>query len=441
MLHTVSEREFMGLMREKERYVEERHMDAAHMYASLAEHWASQIAPIRIVILMYITSCTLLRGKSAARISIGEIESAVNASQNSIRAHLKGLVDEGFLIAYRTTAGKNGHEKESRMFEIDCNFVLKASDIAANSPPKLLKFDEKTTSGGLQNLGTPLQNLDPPSYIYSLSNLVAIEDKDRTSVLYSARSSRAVGDKEKPMPVHFPEPKKPRMATARSDSVASVVAAINAAHASRRAGLVRSASTKKASRLTAQEFQALVDSAQADAGLQHRMVVTTKEFGLLRKRFEASPPSDLSEFVSWVLRYWTTIAQQHRAAVRKSEDRKAAGEKGIPAHPDFASLAFRYPYFLKCFANFKAERNIQATEDAASREQKMRDTIQRQQDEIRSLRRATRQRPAPERPPTPRQAAPRTPVRPARATTAAREFDDTDLPEWTAPQPRGARRA
>lgn len=242
------------------------------------------------------------------------------------------------------------------------------------------------------------------------------------------------------MPINLPVPKKPRTTTQHGDSVAAVTAKVNAQYTARKAGLVRSASTKQAHRLTSAEFQAVVDKVQKDAGLQHRMVVTAKEFGFLRKRLEQSPPSDMTEFISWVLRYWTTIAQQHRAALRKNDDRKAAGEKGIPAHPDFASLAFRYPYFLKCFANFKAERTMQAKDDANEREAKLQETIRRQKEEISSLRRAR---------PTSRPAmAPAEPAAPPARRPVSRRpapvidyLGGEDLPEWTTPPTKqGARR-
>lgn len=142
-------------------------------------------------------------------------------------------------------------------------------------------------------------------------------------------------------------------------------------------------------------MQATLDGLQREfAPSSQRMMVTVKELGLLRKRMKENPPADLRGFLQHVVMYWTTIARQHGAAVRKRATFKA-GESAISSAHSFHELAYRYPYFLKVYASYvagKAEEATQAELDAEKR--RLQATIEKQAEDIKTLRRRASARPA-----------------------------------------------
>lgn len=426
MLHTVREHEFFALMQSKERYAEERIADAASVYRALFTHWARQHSAVAVMILGYLVAKTLMVGKSAVRIPLGEFSEDVSIGKTTLKQHLSGLCEADFIHIYRTVAGEEGHEKEARMFEIDFKALVKP--LVGDEKQADRRFKTGATPGQIPT--TPRQNPTPPSYIHSM---YAEDSRSKDKSLHSARASRS-GSSEGTNVI--PIPKKPRPVVVRSDSIAAVVSAVQARHVEARVARVASATKKAAHAVTKQELQALLDQAlksyMPDA---IRVVVTSKEFGLLRKRMKESAPADLGDFINWTIRYWTTIASQHRNAIRRNETRQERGEKAIPAAPDFASLAYRYPYFLKAFANFRAERNSAEADAMKDRQvETLRKQLQQKAGDIEALRgQLERVRKSSVIRRTPAPVAQDEPL-----TTDA--LADAELPEWTTRETIGRKR-
>lgn len=418
MLHSVTERQFFELLLEKGRYREDRADLAVPVIRSICMHWASRIPPTHVAILCYLVARTLSLGKAAQRISLAEFGEALSMHRNSARTHTSALMDDGFLHIYKT-AGIAGSEREARMFEIDCNFVLQ-NDPEWAEHLALLGSEKGPTP--VQELDTPVQNLYPPTYINYIDSS---SSNSRDKSLLSARPSRTRSGKEDTL---LPEPKKPRTAIVRPTSIAGVLATVQGKTATAQIARAASAAVKAAHHVDKLELQALLDKAMKTyAPTATRMVVTGKEFGFLRKRLKEAPPHNLEAFLNWVVSYWPTIAHQNRMAKqRRAEEADKRTASALPMAPDFASLCYRYPYFLKAFANHNAERSAG---EAAAREttevDRLKRTLKAKEQDIDVLRsELTRTKTVMRRTPT----APRiiTTPRPVRA-----DLPDADLPEWS----------
>lgn len=426
MLHTVREHEFFALMQSKERYAEERVADAPHAYRALFQHWSCQYPAPVTVMLGYLISRTLMAGKSAVRVPLSTLGSAVNVGRTSLREHVKRLTDADLIHVYRTEANDEGHEKEPRMFEINFKMLVEP-----------LNLDRETTSKQFKTPGTPLRNPDPPgrnptppSYIHSMYSET---DKNKDKSLYSARPSRTgsrAGGSVIPMP------KKPSAAVMRSDSINEVLASVTARHSAQRNARVATSKGKPAHMLTKLELQAVIDKSMKEfAPTAIRMVVTNKEFGLLRKRLKESAPANFTEFMGWVVRYWATIATQHGNAIKRNESRQERGERAMPKAPDFGTFAYRFPYFLKSFANFQADRtSLEQAEKSDQQVATLQRQLARKDEDLDVLRGQIAKAKSVGR--RTRPVAPNTVI----AVPLDEDLGEVDIPEWTTQETFGARR-
>lgn len=325
----------MELLVTKELADDSRKLRLFAMHTALCG-WLSTITPARFALLSYLLHRTYGEGREATRISIREF-GAVNVAESALRGHIHGLIESDFVIAYRTVSGENSHEKESRMYEINCKRLFRGVEPPADfrSPPS--------------------QNPHPPSYINNIDSV----DKnaiDKTS----ARSSRSVA-KETNV---FALPKKPRTVAVRSESASAVIAAVAGKARAVAAGRVERASKIAPHQIDKLELQAIIDKAMKTYHpTGTRVIVTGKEFGMLRKRLREAPPSDFAGFINWTIGQWFTIATQNNVARRKKTGTgQTVAGSAMPMAPEFAALAYRYPYFLKVYANRAAD---QAAQEAA----------------------------------------------------------------------------
>lgn len=353
MLHNVTEMEFMKLMMDKERFKEGRSEMVAPLFRSLFIHWSSRLHPLQTSILGYVVASTFVMGKQAQRITIAEFAQGCAMGVNTARRHIHALIADGFLHVYRT-AGEAGGEKEARMFEVDCNFMLRVDEDYVRMT---LKHPQKGVPP-LPERESPLPQRETPTYINYIDSS-SIHSRDKS--LHSARSSQNGSGMESPM---LATPKKPRAEIARPTSMADVLATVQGKAATAQIARATSAGVKAPHHVDKLEMQALLDKAMKTyAPTATRMMVTAKEFGFLRKRLKEAPPNDLPVFINWVVSYWPTIAHQNRMAKqRRTEETTHRTVSALPMAPDFASLCYRYPYFLKAFSNHNAERTQQETE-------------------------------------------------------------------------------
>jgi len=428
VLYTVKEHEFFALMQSKERFVEERIEDASAVYRALFSHWAKYLPATRVVMLGYILERTLASGKSAVRIPLAALGSAISVGKTALREHVNSLSDEGFIHIYRTVADAEGHEKEPRMFEIDFKKLVEHAVEGGEKPSKLFGKPRVPPSES----GHPPPESGPPLYIHTMySRTINNKDKSLSSARASRTGSEAGGNV-------IPMPKKPRAVVVHSDSIADVLATVAGKHSANRESRIVSARVKPAHQIDKLELQALFDkSVKTYAPGAIRVMVTSKEFGLLRKRLRESAPQDFAAFIDWTIRYWTTIATQHGNAIKRNETRQARGERALPKAPDFATFVYRYPYFLKSFANFTADRQSAVeTEEKDRRVDALQKRLAQTEGDMDILRNQLTKA---------KGAGIRRAPRPAPAAQEVEVREDTehfdDLPAWTTRETLGVKRA
>lgn len=203
-------------------------------------------------------------------------------------------------------------------------------------------------------------------------------------------------------------PREAQPGSAIIAAIASVKGRSQAANATK----VASAAQKAPNRLTQAEAQAILDRARAAAQTPERLILTVKEFGVLRKRLTDYdvPVAQLEDITRHTLTFWATYSQQNAKAARRSP-----GQDPLPAAPSASAFVYRFPYFLKAYRNYKAGLTVSKTVEADDRNLK---TIDFLRNEVSRLTKALRQRAAP----VPAPAAP--------AVKAPTRVIESGLPKW-----------
>lgn len=157
----------------------------------------------------------------------------------------------------------------------------------------------------------------------------------------------------------------------------------------RLAQMQRHASTTRASRLQAvrvlpprrwdmKELQALLDEARARAGLSvPRIMATTKGAGVLHKRMKEAEITDTLEFFTWALQNWSTVANANRRAKSRQLRESKSVQTEMSMMPNFAELAYRFPYILAFFN----DRKYTAVQEQEQKEEKAREAVRIQRDQ------------------------------------------------------------
>lgn len=409
MIYTVNEREFTKLLLTRELIVHARRALAVGAYRALFEHWAAKIGPIDTAILGYLIARTLAHGRFAQRISVSEFTEHLAIGRTAIRQHLQDLAENGFIAIYRTEGSASGSEKEARMFEIDCNFVVDSV------LPTLEKTEEMAP--------TPPQQMDPPGRETTTPS--CINHGVDKSTLLSARSSRSGSQENNVLPI----PKKPRATVARSESASEIIASISRKTEATATVRVTAAAAKAPHLLDKLELQALLDKAMKTYhpnGM--RMIVTGKEFGVLRKRLKEQAPADFPGFINHIIGQWYTIAAQNGIARRKRIGDAGAPQQGsaMPMVPDFATLCYRYPYFAKVYANRGATGEIEQTPKVDPKVRALEQQLEASRRDTAILRERLSERKAP----ILRRVSPSVRPGPIARPPVAEDFSDVDLPAW-----------
>lgn len=171
------------------------------------------------------------------------------------------------------------------------------------------------------------------------------ETTTETTNLLSAASPPTVIEEEKVKSISVP--KKARVAATRPDSIATVLAT----QSTRKVALVTNRLAGIDALFTVKNLQAVLDNLMEKyLPAAPRLLVTTKSFGVLRKRIEAAKIQDIKSLLDFTIREWGKMASQNRAAFLKNPSKVKEGSI-LPPTPSFNDLAYRLPYFITCYAN------------------------------------------------------------------------------------------
>lgn len=413
MLYTVTESEFLALIKAKEFRDSARVGTALPAYSAVMRHWAGELAPAQVTVLLYLIERTLACGRAAQRIAIREMTDgfscetdgkfgSISLARTAIKAALAALSDLKLLKIYRTMS-ESGYEKESRMFEIDCKNLQKELPDPGRIPE----------GGGHETAS--------PSYINYIDSEIEKKSVVASGSLLAAGSQDNTGKV-----VMLRTPKKPRAERTQSESALDAVARVAAKHEANRTARVAAASAKAPRKIEKDELQALFDRVTtASEPKMPRVVVTLKELGFFRKRLAVQAPDSLKDFIEWTLFNWHDIASRQRGAMHRRGETDRTKE--LPRVADFATFVYRFPYFLKVYEGRLIDQDRkQDADDALRRQLAAKDQqIAELRKGIRIMRSRTTQAPAPQ----------------PRRSTALPDLD-SDLPSWDSnAAPRRSRNA
>ena len=394
MLKMFGRCEFMSLVRQKTEQKDRYAVICWDVIGALTANWMTELGSQKTAIMLFLVNRTLYYRKEAQQVwhyqwydgvvdrKGNKVCDGLGMSERTLRKHLNELIEADFVDAFCSTDSDNGSETTARLFAINFKKLLApyhaGSDMPSLNKPKALKKLEKTSEiddeTGSKNCQEGVADFATHNSTY----------KRFTKVNLSARAPRSgtvnAGTENNAPVMRVPRNKlstettpvylDPEVLTARE-----VAAAIVQRDRGMRAARVAKAVTTQPWMLTKKELQAMVDTQmEAYYPSEPRMLVTDKEFGLLKKRLKESQPKDFTGFLKHIFGHWTIIASQHRNAVMRNDNRRY-NEKEIPRIPCFKSLAYRLPYFLQCYSNFLADRRTVEKVEDDSREIKQ---LQRQ---------------------------------------------------------------
>ena len=403
-------------------------------------------------LLVYLIGSTVCRGQTAREISLHELEhgavgrrgnkltQGTGLSRTTLKKVVKTLADSDLIHVYRSKES-DGSEHSSRLFEINFNRFLEEDG------PEFKLIDAISVAENARKRGSESDQggskIDPPYIdIYIRDEVSRDSLSEETSFFIPASPDRAAEQRRQESGMGYvgkkPAPTKGSTSTALAAVAGKYGALVQQSRATAEARYT-AASRTEPGMLTKIAMQSLFDSARVAAGLDHRLMVTSREFGLLRKRLKADAPTDFADMVRWVLTHWGTIAHQNRTAVRKDRERLVQA-KQLPEAPHFQTFAYWYPYFLKAYRNHLAGRKIENTLAASAGEadrrvKELEGTVATMTRDMAVLRRRITTKPstppaAPKSEPSHPTMVRRTTRRIPAATSDADLFGSPDFSEW-----------
>lgn len=393
MFHELTQRELREMSRQMESILSARINYTVPLMLAITGKWMSELDPGAIVVLLWIINRTILHGKAADRITLREFLEGINdsavmqsgpirMSRGTLIKHIQTLVDEDFLQVYRV-GGPNAGFADARLFAIDCKKILEVDGLeglATTAVPRIAEAvkresEAKTRAKAVKKLNQGVQNLDGVAlkniYINNIDSCIS-------SGLAIANLYPPVCDTAEPTLMQvgntmaqLPEPKRARtpIRATQNQTIAEVLAFTNKGHQERQLSRAAAAVAKPAE-MTMLSLQALLDKTmKATRPDFPRMIVTGKAFSVFRKRIAQAQIKDLKDFLVYVIGSWSMhAARNQKAALRNSGRSLDKSYEALPTAPDFQSLAFRLPYFVKIYANHLADKTVGISETAEARE-------------------------------------------------------------------------
>ena len=328
--------------------------EALRTYQAIFTFWNKELGADKISILGFVINRTLRYGKYAEKIPFsafmegvqteehGMLCAPVGVSHNTFRRILRELINDHFLFELfpKRTPGKK--DVAVRYFEINFKKIQHRQYNEQGEIMVLLRTPKA------QKIGKVLPNLVVPKMgVQSISNVHTYVCNSIPKGMLLADSAAIEAGSE------------------TMDSVKEVIARMNAARDAKQAKQLAIAKTKPASGLKKIDVQTMLDKSRKEfSSSTPRIYVTDKAFGVFKKRLADSAPASLPEFFDWLIVHWQIIAQQNlKARSRKLRTGDVDQSAPIGLSPDFDTLAYRFPYFLKCYNSYVAERSVLGTKE------------------------------------------------------------------------------
>lgn len=393
---------------------------AAPAFLAISNYWAKELGLARSALMNAVVSLTYLRGRVAGAIPLsvfckGETYQSgmpwmrfggTGMDPKTARKHLSWLTERGFLLAFQA---KSSVENSIKAFAINCKMLLET-----------LQNERGLTKNLITHLGKFPSAANIYTYIDSIYSYLSVGLNKFKRLSPPSGTADLVEEIEV-----LPTPKKVRPTRDRVESVAQVIQLTTSAHKEKEAGRAAAVSVKKPAQIQATDMQALLDLTMREymPGVP-RLVVTGKEFGVMRKRLAQYEITNVADFIRWTIRNWTSIATQNRNAARRDSNRKGTP---IDAVPTFKCLAYVMPYFVRVYANSKGQE-VTVKEDSETKV--LRQRLARAEADARAKDQMIRRMGQ-------RASEPRKPVT-TRTRPALRQNDDILEDDWTPPEWTGS---
>ena len=365
MIVDLTEREYVAMRRA--RCMRRREVVALAPVAllSITHHLLSKLSGSELAVLMCLLSLTIASGRIARDISIREFAEGMEddeknkvvcgtgLSENSIRAALKSLHNDGLVSIYREVK-VDARDNSARVFEINFNRLdlglagkLKAYTYETpQEPPAKIEVPPAKIEGGFIS-----------NYVTHVSGIGV------TSNSFLAGS----GETQQEDSVGYVGKKVNTVQGAPSPTVKGLIDSMQAAANAVRDTRAIVASSKNPADINKAEMQAIFDREGKAAALPYRLMVTQREYGFLRKKLKENPPANFPDMVRFSLTYWAILSRQNRKAAIAGKT--GAAHKSLPEAPHFQTFSYWYPYFFRVYQNHLAGQSTVALEDAKNKGQ------------------------------------------------------------------------
>jgi hypothetical protein len=333
----------------------------------LGKFWPERFSASEYLVLLFIVSRTLMFRKKAEVITKKHFAEGVTSSRSvtcsgcgvgetALKKALKRLCDEDFLHVHSFKEGNT--ETVPRIYEL--NFVKILDGYDTDEVHNMLKRGKSAVQndakededdpflGGLHVRGEGGRNRGYITEVLHTSNKALITNKSAEAETGGEAVLR-VGKRRRTDATDCTDKPKPISGNARER-----LAQMQAMAAGNRAKRLHSVRGLPERRWDIKDLQALLDEARTQCGLSvPRVMATAKGAGVLFKRMKAAEINDSLEFFTWAFTHWSTVANANRRSkARQLKDTKTVNSE-MSLIPNFAELAYRFPYILAFFNDRK----------------------------------------------------------------------------------------
>jgi len=369
----------------------------------LGKFWSARFTPSEFLVLSFLANRTLIFRKRAEAITRRHFEEGISSERGDtctgcgvseharVRA-LNSLCSRNFINVHCFLEGKT--ETKPRIYELNYELLVEGHDLGEirNMLKRSRTLDrDKRPEDDFYAENTPRQFAGvPPDNRGGLTELLHSSKRTSINIEESAaaqpsQSRLKVGKKTVAGAINC-TPKPPPTGNA-AERIAQIQADTTKARTTR----VATAKTLPARRWEIKDLQALLDQGRADAGVTvPRVMATTKGAGVLFKRMKEAEITDALEFFTWTFQNWGTVASANRRAKAKQLKDTKASNSEMSLIPNFAELAYRFPYIL-AFFNDRKYTKVQEEQKVVRQKQETRALAEKQQVAIATRRDIVRQ--------------------------------------------------
>lgn len=405
MKYTHSEHELSAIAKSLTQKDDQHFLVYVEVLAVLGKFWPERFTSTEYLVLSFIIHRTLIFRKRAETISRkhfmqgisngrGVTCSGVGVSETALKVALKRLCDDDYIHIHAFQAGHI--ESTPRIYELNHEAILAGYD--TGEVQNMLKRSRKETREAPENGDFYAEDTPPKSRGGGgriLGGITELLHSSNTSSLKEEESATDAPRKGAALRTSRKAPKEGEINCTTDAPIAGDarerIAQMQKASTQARSVRLSAVRELPARRWDIKDLQTLLDEARVRSGVSvPRIMATAKGAGVLFKRMKDSEIKDPLDFFTWTLKNWVTVANANRRAKAKQmKDTKAVNSE-MSMIPNFAEIAYRFPYIL-VFYNDRHYTEVQQAEAKQVRETTTAKTVEGHNAAIERRRNATRE--------------------------------------------------